>query len=156
MGYLKNELAGFVPAPQAADETGLLTNRLKTAYKEGYYGMLDDTAKGLDVGLNFSLLNDRAIEEAVGAKWHGKRFSERIWSNTDRLARTAQAVVVKSLMTGASEAKTARELAEEFEAEKYHATTLVRTETAHIHAMADKRACSARKMCRKRLTSSGM
>lgn len=140
LNLYKNELAGFVPAPQAADETGLLTDRLKTAYKEGYYGMLDDTAKGLDVGLNFSLLNDRAIEEAVGAKWHGKRFSERVWTNTDRLARTAQTIVVRSLMTGASEAKTVRELAEEFEVERYHATTLVRTETAHIHAMADKRA----------------
>lgn len=124
----------------AADETARLTGRLETAYQEGYYGMLDDTAKGLDVGLNFSMLNDRAIEEAVGAKWHGKRFSERIWSNTDRLAQAAQTIVVRSLMTGASEAKTARELAEEFEVEKYHATTLVRTETAHIHAMADKRA----------------
>lgn len=124
----------------AADETGLLTDRLKTAYKEGYYGMLDDTAKGLDVGLNFSLLNDRAIEEVVGAKWHGKRFSERVWTNTDRLARTAQAVVVKSLMTGASEAKTARELAEEFEVEKYRATTLMRTETTHIHTKADQKA----------------
>lgn len=124
----------------AADETARLTGRLETAYQEGYYGMLDDTAKGLDVGLNFSMLNDRAIEEAVGAKWHGKRFSERIWSNTDRLAQAAQTIVVRSLMTGTSEAKTARELAEEFEVEKYHATTLVRTETAHIHAMADKRA----------------
>ena len=124
----------------AADETEHLTDRLNTAYKEGYYGMLDDTAKGLDVGLNFSLLNDRAIEEAVGAKWHGKRFSERVWTNTDRLARTAQAVVVKSLMTGASEAKVARELAEEFEVEKYRATTLVRTETTHIHTKADQKA----------------
>ena len=124
----------------AADETERLTDRLNTAYQEGYYGMLDDTAKGLDVGLNFSMLNDRAIEEAVSAKWHGKRFSERIWSNTDRLAQAAQTIVVRSLMTGASEAKTARELAEEFEVEKYHATTLVRTETAHIHAMADKKA----------------
>lgn len=124
----------------AADETGLITDRLKTAYKEGYYGMLDDTAKGLDTGLNFSLLNDRAIEEAIGARWHGKRFSERIWSNTDRLAQTAQAVVVKSLMTGASEAKAARELAEEFEVEKYRATTLVRTETTHIHTKADQKA----------------
>lgn len=124
----------------AVYETERLKDRLKTAYKESYYGMLDDTAKGLDIGLNFALLNDNAINEAVGAKWHGKRFSERIWSNTDRLARAAQRIVVKSLMSGISEAKTSSELAAEFEVEKYHAATLIRTETAHIHSMADKKA----------------
>ena len=43
-------------------------------------------------------------------------------------------------MRGESNTKTSRKLADLFEAEKYHATTLVRTETAHIHAKADLKA----------------
>lgn len=124
----------------AAEETGLVTAMLKKAYSESYYGNIDDTAKGLDVGINFGILNDRAITEAVTAKWHGKRFSDRIWDNTDRLAHEAQELVTKSLMSGESLSKTAQKLSERFQVEKYHATTLVHTETAHIHAMADMKA----------------
>lgn len=124
----------------AAAEITSLSSMLKKAYKESYYGVMDDTAKGLDVGINFAILNDNAIDEAVGAKWHGKRFSERVWSNTDRLAAEAQELVVKSLMSGESLTKTSKKLAEVFQVEKYHATTLIHTETAHIHAMADMKA----------------
>lgn len=124
----------------AAAEITSLSGMLKKAYKESYYGVMDDTAKGLDVGINFAILNDNAIDEAVGAKWHGKRLSERVWNNTDRLAAEAQELVVKSLMSGESLTKTSKKLVEVFQVEKYHATTLIHTETAHIHAMADMKA----------------
>lgn len=121
----------------AADGTKLVSDMLKKAYSESYYGNIDDTAKGLDVGINFGILNDRAISEAVNAKWHGKRFSDRIWGNTDKLAEEAQKLVTQSLMSGESLSKTASKLQARFQSEKYHATTLIYTETAHIHAMAD-------------------
>ena len=124
----------------AKDSTEKVGDMLKTAYREGYYGMMDDTAKGLDVGINFAILNDRAIDEAVNAKWNGKRFSQRIWGNTDRLAREAQELVARAVISGESYAKTSGKLADAFEVEKFRATTLIRTETAHIHAAADKKA----------------
>lgn len=124
----------------ATEQTALVEGVLKKAYSESYYGNIDDTAKGLDVGISFGILNDGAINEAVMAKWHGKRFSERIWDNTDRLAQEAQKLVAKSLMSGESLNKTAQKLSETFQVEKYHATTLIHTETAHIHAMADMKA----------------
>lgn len=124
----------------AASEIGICKAMLKNAYKESYYGVMDDTAKGLDVGISFCVLDDRAIEEAVNTKWHGKRFSQRIWKNTDRLAQEAQELTVKALMSGESLTKTAAKLSESFETAKYNSVTLIHTETAHIHAMADKRA----------------
>ncbi len=124
----------------AVKETALVGALLKRAYKESYYGMIDDTAKGMDVGIGFAVLNDRAIDEAVNAKWHGKRFSERIWGNTDRLAEEAQELIAKAIISGESYAKTAQKLADRFGVDKFHAVTLVRTETAHIHAVADKKA----------------
>ena len=124
----------------ASDSITLVGAMLKTVYKESYYGAVDDVAKGLNVGINFGLLNDNAIDEAINTKWHGKRFSERIWDNTDRLADEAQKLVTKALMSGEALNKTAVKLQESFGAEKYHATTLIRTETAHVHAMADMRA----------------
>ena len=124
-------------AKLATDKTKLMTDMLKNAYRESYYGLIDDAAKGFDVGINFALLDDDAIEAAINTKWHGSRFSERIWKNTDRLAEEAQNLVTKALMSGESLTKTAQKLADSFDVEKYHAVTLVRTETAHAHAMAD-------------------
>ena len=124
----------------AAESTGIIGDMLKSAYKESYYGLIDDAARGLDVGIGFTVLNDNAINEAVNAKWNGKRFSKRIWDNTDRLATEAQNLIVKSLISGESYTKTSRKLAEAFDVEKYHATTLIHTETAHIHGQADLKA----------------
>lgn len=121
----------------AADAIPIIEDSLKNAYMESYYGMIDDIAEGLNVGINFSILNDRAINAAVSAKWHGERFSERIWKHTDKLAEEAQALVVKALMSGEAGNKTAAKLAERFEVNKFRAVTLVRTETAHIHQEAD-------------------
>lgn len=119
---------------------GLIEESLKKSYKESYYGAVDDFAQGANVGINFAMLNDRAIHEAVYAKWNGKRFSERIWDNTDMLAKEAQELVVKSLMSGEAIEKTSRKLRDRFNVSTVRAQTLIRTETAHIHAMADLKA----------------
>lgn len=124
----------------AVKEIEKLSERLQAVYKESYYGVIDDAAKQFDVGINFAILNENAINAAVSTKWHGKQFSQRIWDNTDRLATTAQNLVVKSFMSGEAWSKTSDKLATTFQVEKYNATRLVHTEASHIHAMADLKA----------------
>ena len=124
----------------AVKEIEKLSERLQAVYKESYYGVIDDAAKQFDVGINFAILNENAINAAVSTKWHGKQFSQRIWDNTDRLATTAQNLVVKSFMSGEAWSKTADKLATTFQVEKYNATRLIHTESSHIHAMADLKA----------------
>lgn len=124
----------------AVKEIEKLSERLQAVYKESYYGVIDDSAKQFDVGINFAILNENAIHAAVSTKWHGKQFSERVWDNTDRLATTAQNLVVKSLMSGEAWSKTAEKLSTTFQVEKYNATRLIHTESSHIHAMADLKA----------------
>lgn len=124
----------------AVKEIEKLSEQLQAVYKESYYGVIDDAAKQFDVGINFAILNENAINAAVSTKWHGKQFSQRIWDNTDRLATTAQNLVVKSFMSGEAWSKTADKLATTFQVEKYNATRLVHTEASHIHAMADLKA----------------
>ena len=124
----------------AVKEIEKLSERLQAVYKESYYGVIDDSAKQFDVGINFAILNENAIHAAVSSKWHGKQFSERVWDNTDRLATTAQNLVVKSLMSGEAWSKTAEKLSTAFQVEKYNATRLIHTESSHIHAMSDLKA----------------
>lgn len=103
----------------AAKGIPLMGKMLKNAYKESYYGNIDDMAKGSNVGIRFSILNDRAINEAVNAKWSGKHFSKRLWDNTDKLAEESQKLVVKALMSGESLNKTADKLADKVQYVKY-------------------------------------
>lgn len=124
----------------AVKEIEKLSERLQAVYKESYYGVIDDAAKQFDVGINFAILNENAINAAVSTKWHGKQFSERVWDNTDRLATTAQNLVVKSFMSGEAWSKTAEKLSTAFQVEKYNATRLIHTESSHIHAMSDLKA----------------
>lgn len=124
----------------AAKGIPLFEKMLTDAYKESYYGNIDDYAKEMNVGVNFAILNDRAVKEAVNTPWEGARFSERIWKHTDDLASKAQDLVTKAIMSGESLTKTGQKLQAEFGVEKYRAMTLVRTETAHAHNMADLKA----------------
>lgn len=112
----------------------------RDAYRSNYYRAIDDTAKGLNVGVGFGIIDDAALENVMEKPWHGKRFSARIWDNTDRLADEAQEIVGKYIISGRDPKKAAQELAEAFEVEKFHAETLIRTEIAHARSMSDMKA----------------
>lgn len=112
----------------------------RSTYKNNYYRVIDDTAREIDAGISFSLIDDAAVSEVMDKPWHGKRFSKRIWDNTERLANEAQEIVGRYLVSGMPLDKAAHELANAFEVEKFHATTLVHTETAHARGMSDRKA----------------
>ena len=112
----------------------------RDAYHNNYYRAIDDTAKELNVGVGFGIIDDTALENVMEKPWHGKRFSARIWDNTDRLADKAQEIVGKYIVSGREPKKAAQELAEAFEVEKFHAETLIRTEIAHARSMSDMKA----------------
>ena len=109
----------------------------KTTYTNNYYRVIDDAARGINMGISFSLIDEAALDEVMSKPWHGKRFSTRIWDNTDRLAKEAQEIVGRYITSGRSLDKAADELVQAFEVEKYHATTLMRTEVAHARSMSD-------------------
>lgn len=136
---LKDVVYSHIKALGAA-EVLAVGDMLKRAYKASYYGHMDDTAKGMNMGVSFAMINEDAVEAAVDAKWHGERFSQRIWNNTDDLAKKAQDLVVKSVINGESWKKTARKLREEFDVNVFHSETLIRTEASRVHAQADKKA----------------
>jgi SPP1 gp7 family putative phage head morphogenesis protein len=112
----------------------------RQAYTDNYYRVIDDTARELNMGVSFNLIDNEALNEVMDRPWHGKRFSQRIWDNTDRLAEEAQEIVGRYIVSGRSLDKAARELADAFEVEKFHATTLIHTEVAHARSVSDMKA----------------
>ncbi len=103
-----------------------------TIVEESYYRTVHDIAKGCDVGINFSLIPKRAIDEIVAAPWHGAQFSRRVWNNVNDVAEKAQGIIERGLMGHKSYVKMAQELQAVEQTSYYNASRLVRTQANHF------------------------
>lgn len=103
-----------------------------TTIEESYYRTIHDIAKGCNIGINFSLIPQRAIDEMLAAKWHGTQFSDRVWANTDKTAEKAQEIIARGLLSHKSYNTMADELAAVTDNTKYNASRLVRTQGNHF------------------------
>ena len=113
----------------------LVKPHLENAYRAARYGTIDDIAKGLNVGIDFSLIPKRTIERVVKSPFHGKNYSQRVWDNTAETAAKAQKIIVEGLIKGSSYPHMAQELARVTNNTYYNAYRLVQTETTHFTEM---------------------
>ncbi len=117
---------------KALTEIEKTKNLYNTVVEESYYRTIHDIAKGCNVGINFSLIPERAINEMLESKWHGAQFSERIWNNTSKAAELAQNIIVTGLLSHKTYNQMAEELAVVSNNSKYNASRLVRTQANHF------------------------
>lgn len=103
-----------------------------TIVEESYYRTVHDIAKGCDVGINFSLIPKRAIDEIVAAPWYGVQFSRRVWNNVNDTAEKAQEIIERGLMGHKSYVKMAQELQAVEQTSYYNASRLVRTQANYF------------------------
>ena len=113
----------------------LVKPHLENAYRAARYGTIDDIAKGLNVGIDFSLIPKRTIERVIKSPFHGKNYSQRVWDNTAETAAKAQKIIVEGLIKGSSYPHMAQELARVTNNTYYNAYRLVQTETTHFTEM---------------------
>jgi SPP1 gp7 family putative phage head morphogenesis protein len=125
-----------------AKKVGLKQNVIQTAghvetINDAYYHSIFDVSKGIGATPAFSQLNTRTVNGILNAKFEGKNYSERIWANTDVLAKQLQGKLGAAIASGQSQAKTVREIRERFGVSKYYAERLVRTETNYFENQAE-------------------
>ena len=113
----------------------LVKPHLENAYRAARYGTIDDIAKGLNVGIDFSFIPKRTIERVVKSPFHGKNYSQRVWDNTAETAAKAQKIIVEGLIKGSSYPHMAQELARVTNNTYYNAYRLIQTETTHFTEM---------------------
>ncbi len=105
---------------------------LKNAYLGSKYGTIDDAARVLNCGIDFSLVPERTLEKVLSAPFHGKNYSQRIWDNTADAAGKAQKIITNGLVRGESYPHMARELQKVTQNTYYNAYRLIQTETTHF------------------------
>jgi SPP1 gp7 family putative phage head morphogenesis protein len=106
---------------------------INSAYNHNIY----DTAKGLGATPAFSQLNTRTVNKILNAKFEGENYSQRIWNNTDVLAKQLQGKLGAAIASGQAQPKTVREIQERFGVSKYYAKRLVQTETNYFENSAE-------------------
>lgn len=108
-----------------------------TVIEENYYRTVHDIAKGCNVGINFSLIPQRAIDEMLSAKWYGSQFSDKVWANTGKVAEQAQEIIVNGLLSHKTYNQMSEELVTVSKNSKYNARRLVRTQANHFMNLAE-------------------
>lgn len=112
-----------------------ITGFLKDAYKDNRLHSAYELAKKGQGPLNVAV-NEKHVEQVLRAPWSGKNYSERIWGNSDKLARTLQDTVFNSVHRGVPVEKLAKEVQERMNVGKNDAVRLVRTELNYVHNQA--------------------
>lgn len=108
-----------------------------SAVKTAYYTNIFDTAQGLNCGIDFSLVPQKAVNMVLREPWHGHNYSERVWIHNDRFINAVGQTIEDGIISGHSVSRMADRLVEYVKDTapggiRTSAETLVRSETAHF------------------------
>lgn len=101
---------------------GLAKNTLTSIYRDTY------TEVAKDLGVNV-IVSPEKIKTVLDRPWSGANFSQRLWSNTDKLAQTVKQEIVNGMIQGINLQTMIKRVSERFEtAKKNDVERLLRTE----------------------------
>lgn len=104
---------------------------LASITQEAYYRTIFNIQQQTGLAFSFAQFPKNQVNRILAFNWSGTHFSQRIWRNTEILAQSIKDELLVSLLSGRSEAKTARIIKERFNVNSYCAKRLVRTESSY-------------------------
>ena len=124
----------------SAQMDGSITEHLHKSYGDQYYQAAYEIAKGTGVGTNLTQVDDRKVDIVLKKPWarDGKNFSDRIWSNKEKLVNNLHAELTHCIIRGEDPQKAIDWLSQTMEVNKRQAGNLIMTETAAVSAAAQK------------------
>lgn len=108
-----------------------------SAVKTAYYTNIFDTAQGLNCGIDFSLVPQKAVNMVLREPWHGHNYSARVWIHNDRFIQAVGQTIEDGIISGHSVSRMTDKLIDYVKDTapggiRTSAETLVRSETAHF------------------------
>lgn len=113
------------------------------AFQEGYYKKVYDIQSRAGFMNEFAKLDEDVVEDVLSYPWSGAMFSDRLWRNKQALLFYARETITQGVLQGKSVPEISKALSARMGQSYKAAERLVRTETAHFHAEADKAAYKA-------------
>lgn len=123
-----------------AKQKGITSGTMAKVYKSGYYHTAFEIQKGFGVGWDISGIDQNQVEKVLTKPWavDGKNFSERIWSNKQKLISEVHNELTQNIITGADPQRAINAIASKLNASKSNAGRLVMTEEAYFSSAAQK------------------
>ena len=101
-------------------------NALNSVYRDTFLEVTKD------LGINAIVSRDK-IKAVLDRPWSGANFSERLWTNTDKLAQTVKQEIVNGMIQGINLKTMSKRVSERFEtAKKNDVERLLRTEVNYV------------------------
>ena len=99
---------------------------------EAYYRSIFDIQQQTGLGFSFSMVSPQEIERVINSRWSGANYSDRIWHNTQALARDVKEELLINLLTGRTDREAADIIANKFGQGASNARRIVRTESCNL------------------------
>lgn len=101
--------------------------------KESYYKTAYDFQKGIGYGIHMAALSEHTMKSILNYPWSGEHYSNRVWNNTDYLAKQLNRIVTSGLLSGKDWRKMSKEIQRQMDVGKFAANRLIRTEVAYMN-----------------------
>lgn len=117
-----------------------LSGALGSIYQGSYYHSCYEVQKAFEMGWNVAALDDNKLSAILSTPWtkDGSTFSDRLWTNKQKLIQETQNTLTQGIMTGKAPDKMIKEIQAKMNASRTNAGRLVMTESAAMSAMGQK------------------
>lgn len=124
----------------SAEYEGGMTDFLHKSYADSYYHTAFEMAKGTGVGSNLARLDDKRVDKVIRQPWaqDGANFSDRIWTNKQKLVDSLHTELTQGIIRGESPQKAIDRLAKAMDVSRAQAGRLIMTESAAVASAAQK------------------
>lgn len=121
-------------------QMGTVTGAMGDIFESGYYHNAYELQKGFNIGWDIAGLDQSQIEKVLSKPWavDGKNFSERIWTNKEKLISELHGELTQNIMLGADPQKAIDSLAKKMNTSKQNAGRLIMTEEAYFSSAAQR------------------
>lgn len=121
-------------------QMGTVTGAMGDIFESGYYHTAYELQKGFNIGWDIAGLDQLQIEKVLSKPWavDGKNFSERIWTNKEKLISELHGELTQNIMLGTDPQKAIDSLAKKMNTSKQNAGRLIMTEEAYFSSAAQR------------------
>lgn len=98
-----------------------------------YYREIYNVQRQVGFQFSFAEADPKAVSTLLHSNWSGKNYSQRIWDNTQELAKDVKEQIILGMVTGKTEGEMAKDLADKYATGAFEARRLVRTESNFVN-----------------------
>lgn len=111
----------------------------RSVFSENYYRSIFEVQKGFNIGFKIAEIDDRLLNKIISKPWalDGKNFSDRIWSNKDKLVNELHNELTQNVLLGNPPKDMINKISSKFNTSKSNASRLVMTELAFFHTASE-------------------